>query len=130
VDGHDYDYRPIFNLARAESQIVPDPLNPIDRFQENYNAVLQSTSYGFLPQYIEALSRRETFKDVHRPRLMVMSADACGGGNDEFAITMGYRLGDKFIVRIYTYFYLFLVCYASPSDVNCIMFSNPAWRIS
>jgi hypothetical protein len=70
------------------------------------NAVLQSTSYGFQAAYIERLSRADRFKDAQRPRLIAMSADACGGGNDEFAIFAGYRVQDKFVVRIDFIFFL------------------------
>lgn len=69
--------------------------------KENFNAVLESANYGFLPQFIEDLSRRPEYVDSTRPRYVIMAVDAAHGGKDEFAICAGYTDRDgKFVVRV------------------------------
>ena len=96
--------------------------------RENYNMVLQSVNYGFTPNVVYAFTSTPFFKDDTPPRVLVLGADACGGGNDEFGIFGGYHTGGKFVVSSSRNCCLRARCALRDSGTN-IGFNRPCIRM-
>lgn len=78
--------------------------------KENYAFTIQQTNFGFKPRDIEELRRRHLFDDSKlrpRPRYMMLTADAAGGGKSEFAIACGYFTPDERLIVSAFIFFLF-----------------------
>jgi hypothetical protein len=77
---------------------------------ENYNAQFNTTNYGFRPEYVKWLRDAPRWQDDSAPGILVMGADAAGGGQDEFAITILYvgRGGVHVVSILVSFFFDFI----------------------